>query len=305
MKLTTLWEGTDYEHIIDMLLEYHLSEDRNPELEKSLEPYLTSHFGAFRFKRPKDFKPSAPGLTGKMPQAVLYHATNMGGERWPALEQAFLNRENTYKGLKSDFMRPRTSLFTYLKNLNQPWPEGLELARQLVNSTIFNTDNRRYVNVFSPDIIECLIKYKIHSPQLIQAINNIVRADTPELKKAATDWTALRHEYEIQQGLWLAKRDAWISDKAEVLKQEANSLKADQTGFHDEDEFGSDDVYRNKAYDLFRMGKDKEVRRLKEIKPKEPPYPNVIPDYQTKWSEKTARLAKQYLAMFTNAQGPQ
>ena len=304
MKLTALWEDADYEHIIDMLLEYHLSEDRNPELEKSLEPYLTGNFGSFRSKMPQNFKPSVPGLAGKLPQAVNYHAKNMGGQRWPALEQAFLNRSETYKGFKSDYTRPRTSLFTYLKNLNQPWPEGIELARQLANSAIFNTDGGRYVNVSNPDIIECLIKYEIYSPPLIRSISNIVNRHSPELGKAQADWDVIRNEYEKQHNIWLTKREMWMNDKVAELKQKAEAIKTDQIGFHDEDEFGGDD-YHNQAYDLFHSSRDPVVSKLRASKPAIPPEPDVLPDYQTVWGEKVMKLAKQYLAMFTNVQGPQ
>lgn len=301
MKLSTLWEDADYEHIIDMLLEFHLSEDRNPELEKSLEPYLTGNFGAFRFRKPKDFKPSIAGLAGKLPQAVKYHADNMNGQRWPALEQAFMNRGETYKGFKSDFMRPRMSLCTYLKNLKEPWPEGVELVRQLVNSPIFNTRGQRYVSIFNPDIIECLLKYKIYSPSLVRAISNVVNANTPELQKAADDWTALRHEYEKKHGEWSQQRAMWLNDKAAELRQKAEKI-AVNTAFHDEDEFGGDD-YLYKAHELFQ--KDPTTKKLRESEPKPPPRTDIFPDHNTTWSERTGKLAQQYLVLFTNGQGHQ
>jgi len=166
-----------------------LFEDRNLEFEKSLEPYLTGHFGAYTWKRPKDFKPSIPGIAGKLQQAVRYHMRNFNGERWPALEQAFMNRAVTYQGKPGDNIKPRMSLFTYLDNINEPWPEGIEMAKQVVNAFITGSYSRytgSSLYNMNPAILRFLIKNKIVVPNLIQQIKKIIQYQHDQTKQIDT-----------------------------------------------------------------------------------------------------------------------
>lgn len=107
-----------------------LAEDY-PEMVRQLSaPYRIS-------SSPRQFKKqdSLPGNQvgkGTLSAAVRYHQQHMNGKRWSVLEKAFTDRSATFQGAKGDFIRPRISLFTYLTNLRDPWPEGNRLARQLL-----------------------------------------------------------------------------------------------------------------------------------------------------------------------------
>lgn len=79
--------------------------------------------------------------------AIGYWQRHFNGERWPALEQAFLNRHWTFTGGMSLYNRARTSLFKYLNNLRQPWPEGDKMANRVISSK----NGKRYV-IQSPEI---------------------------------------------------------------------------------------------------------------------------------------------------------
>jgi hypothetical protein len=153
-----------------------LFEARDPELEKNLEPYLKGNFGAYRFRRPKNFVPTIQGMQGKLAQAARYHAREMNGDRWPALEQAFLNRAVTFSGKPSDYLRPRMTLFTYLNNIKTPWPEGEDMAQKFVDSSmaqskLMGVDNR-YMGM-SPDMIAFLIKKQLYKSDVVNAFMNL------------------------------------------------------------------------------------------------------------------------------------
>lgn len=92
--------------------------------------------------------------------AVKYHAKYMKGQRWPELEQAFLYRANTYMGSSlSDYIRPRTSLFTYLNNIKEKWREGEKLADAALKKFLFSViiHNDRYFKL-NNDIYEYIYK---------------------------------------------------------------------------------------------------------------------------------------------------
>ena len=82
-------------------------------------------------------------------RAVAYHRRVMHGQRWPALEQAILNRAVTYQASGQygagggDFAKPRLVLFNYLATIKQPWPEGEQLATNFVTKLLEITKKAR------------------------------------------------------------------------------------------------------------------------------------------------------------------
>lgn len=92
--------------------------------------------------RPRGYVPSIVG-PGDLNRAVSYWVKNFDGERWSALEQAFLNRARSYTGGGGDFVRPRTSIFTYLANLKEPWPEGEALVQKFLGSSGMGTKHAK------------------------------------------------------------------------------------------------------------------------------------------------------------------
>ncbi len=120
---------------------------------------------------------------GTLLKAINHWFDEFNGQRWPALEQAFLMRANNYKSPAGDYTRPRMLLFTYLNNLKEPWPEGDQMANDLINAITFRLDNfrrafpdraqfelhsiGRYINFSNQEFRDYLGK---HAPKLLKRI---------------------------------------------------------------------------------------------------------------------------------------
>ena len=79
-------------------------------------------------------EPNVADVGKHLTQAIHYWSKNFNGERWPALEQAFLNRDFTFQGKLGMYDSARASLFKYLNELKTPWPEGEKMADRTLNS---------------------------------------------------------------------------------------------------------------------------------------------------------------------------
>lgn len=301
-----------------------LFEARDPGLEKTLEPYLQGNFGAYRFKRPRNFVPTMAGMQGKLAQAVRYHAREMNGERWRALEQAFLNRAVTFSGKPSDYMRPRMTLFTYLNNIKEPWPEGEAMAQNIFKepkeqTDEFHTDDKfgnkrshvfdstgimgtriynRYMSMLSPGMLQYLINKKQYIPNLVDAIIKIMQADAEEERKH-------NEEQQSEENVALTdKVKTWKQDYRKWLpgykKRQAAAAAAKGLEFHTDDSFG------NIASPPPPW----------EADPTAPQPPKNKSGYTQTWipsyynlkrrlGKQTVDLMQQYVKMFTNAPGPQ
>ena len=142
-------------------------------------------------------------------KAIAYWQKSFNGERWSTLEQAFLNREWTYRGGKSAENSARTSLFKYLNNLKTPWQEGIQMADRVLAST----NGIAYI-AQSPDVRT----YALSRPRLPELVNRIKEELEVHSKRMVE---------------WKVKHDAW---------EAAQRAKAQQMGsFHDEDTFGYND----------------------------------------------------------------
>lgn len=108
-------------------------------------------------------------------QATQVHKMLFNGKRWPALEHAFLLRKNTYENMGGDFVRPRTTIFEYLGNLREKWPEGERIVNNINDSMLINimgrseTARRYIINNYE-------LRHKIESHFIKMTINGIVRA---------------------------------------------------------------------------------------------------------------------------------
>lgn len=144
--------------------------------------------------------------TTTLNKAIAYWHKSFDGKRWPTLEQAFLNRDWTFKGGMGTYNTARTSLFKYLNNLKEPWPEGEKMANGLLAS---GRNALRYV-ALSPDIRQYV-------------------ASKPERNKGLVDSvTTTLAQYDKEMADWQIKHDAWTA------------AKKPSGDFHDDDEFGSD-----------------------------------------------------------------
>ena len=286
-----------------------LFEARDPELEKTLEPYLRGNFGAYRFKRPRNFVPTMQGMRGKLAQAVRYHAREMNGERWPALEQAFMNRAVTFSGKPGDYIRPRMTLFTYLNNIKEPWPEGEALAQKLFagpkppttdfhaddkfgNKTehVFNTsgvmDTRiynRYMSMLSPGMLQYLIRKNQYIPNLVDAITKILQTDAEQEKKHYEETAELA----TQVKSWKKEYKKWLPGYEK--RKEAGE-------FHSDDTFGGSEPFPWLADPTApQPPKDKYGHHH----PWMPSYYNL----KRRLGKQTVDLMQQYVGMFTNEPG--
>ena len=273
-----------------------LFEARDPQLEKELEPYLQGSFGAYRFRRPKNFKPTMSGMQGKLSQAVRYHAREMNGERWPALEQAFLSRAATYGGKPSDYMRPRMSLFTYLNNIKEPWPEGEAMASKFLDSGMVKKaigpyvggigTYSRYMSALSPSMINYLINKKIYKPELIQAFQQLLYSDTEH----EAEHERMRQAYPI----WKQKYEA------EWLPEWEKKQKTTEGEFHADDTFGSSNT---PPWMQDPTAPQPPIDKWGSIYSYEPNkhYWGLIKRH----GKHAVDLMRQYVDMFTNEPGPQ
>lgn len=115
---------------------------------------LMNKFSAYSWK-PKDAKPVKNAENYDLVKAVTFHELNMKGKRWPELEQAFLHRSNTYTGKGvSDYTRPRKSLFKYLSNINERWPEGDNMATATIKKFVGPYFGRNRYFVFTDDVMQ-------------------------------------------------------------------------------------------------------------------------------------------------------
>ena len=135
-----------------------LFEARDPSYEKEVEPHLQKPIRMFTGKKPADYTPDQNAIPGGLlSKAVRYHEQNFNGARWPALEAAFLNRKRSFTGGGGDYVRPRTTLFRYLKNINEPWPDGEALVAKLEAGTKRGRSGVRHI-MTSPNYVGYLEK---------------------------------------------------------------------------------------------------------------------------------------------------
>ncbi len=107
-------------------------------MKGAFDKELTAPYKAYRWgggpRNPNPHKNTIGQAT--LTRAIGYHKQAFHGRRWPALEQAFLQRANTYSGIKGDYVKPRAMLFRYLNQLVEPWSEGMKLADGFVETLI-------------------------------------------------------------------------------------------------------------------------------------------------------------------------
>lgn len=237
-------------------------EARDPDFEKSIEPYLTAPYKAFRFKPPKDYV-KIPDIAGKLQKAVYYHAREFGGERWTALEQAFLSRKNLYIGKRGDMIRPRVSLFKYLNNVTTPWPEGDQLAMNVLDSNLGSDPrDRRYFNRLNPDVLQYLVRNWIYIPDLYADLKKQVEVRDPKLREKEME------EFKERHAKWQKEHEEWAMKRSEELEK---------MGVHDIDIFGW------------------------KLLPGEPPEPHQPGRYDTLeelYGPMAAKLIPQYVALW-------
>lgn len=138
------------------------SGDLNDLDKTSYDSGLSQKFVAYSSKSGK-----GPQNAGdyNLSKAVNFHELNMKGQRWPELELAFIYRSNTYKAKGvSDYTRPRKSLFKYLNNISERWPEGDDMAAATIKKFsgpyfgktryfTFTNDVMRYVYSKAPHLM--------------------------------------------------------------------------------------------------------------------------------------------------------
>jgi hypothetical protein len=154
--------------------------------------------------RPGDIKPDPNKVeTGvQLNKAIGYWSKNFNGERWPALEQAFLNRDWTFKGNLGLGDSARTSLFKYLNELKTSWPEGQTMADRVLTS-------------------KNAIIYVLRSPEVRKYITK--RPPTPELiKQIKLELT----QHEAQMANYTERYSKWLVAQKPI------------DDFHADDHFG-------------------------------------------------------------------
>lgn len=204
MKLSTLYEA------------------RDPKKEAEWAPILSAPFKSYWTRRKEGEeleklkpKPSEPepefhsddtfgGHTARnypktqnvdsaatLQKAINYWVQNFNGERWPTLEQAFLNRAWTFKGGMSAYNTARSSLFKYLNNLNAEWPEGEAMAAQ----TLSGHRGIEYISGYRtfPEV-ERYVKLRPTIPGLVTRI-----------QKALKDYEARVEDWKIKHAKWEAQ----------------------------------------------------------------------------------------------------
>jgi hypothetical protein len=141
------------------------------ELEKN--PYPSG-------SRPKGYTPSVLD-PGDLNRALSYWLKEFHGERWPALEQAFLNRAKTYTGKRGgDYTRPRLSIFKYLGRIKEPWPEGAAMIKKMMAAGPLGSelwDKHDSYRDVSHQVIEFLIKNKIENQEVTTLVNSLLAAE--------------------------------------------------------------------------------------------------------------------------------
>lgn len=127
--------------------------------------------------RPKGYTPSSVG-PGDLNRAMTYWLKEFHGGRWPALEQAFLNRARSYTGGGGDFVRPRMSVFKYLGNLKEPWPEGAAMIEKMLATGPlgnFLKDNNNSPVVSR--VLQYLIRNRIQIKSVTDTANRLLAAE--------------------------------------------------------------------------------------------------------------------------------
>lgn len=109
-------------------------------------------------------------------QAIGYWSKKFEGERWPALEQAFLNRNWTFKGGRGLYDTARSSLFKYLNELKTPWPQGEEMA-----NTVLSSRNALHYVIRVPEIKKYIQLHPV-IPGLVTQINKVFPPYKDELE---------------------------------------------------------------------------------------------------------------------------
>ena len=156
--------------------------------------------------------PEPNAATGKeLNNAIGYWVKNFNGDRWSALEKAFLNRDWTFKGGVGMYTSARTSLFKYLNNLKESWSEGEKMANQVLSSS----NGLRY---FQHPEVKKYAKSKPLIPGLAQNFKQALHKYDQDVQKWKT----------IEYPKWEQDMKAW---------QTAHSTKTAELGFHDEDDF--------------------------------------------------------------------
>jgi len=142
-------------------------------LRDKLGKQLSKPFSAYSWKKKRSEHKNEAGTT--LSKAVIYHQRHFNGKRWPELEAAFLQRANTYSSPAGDYTRPRMSLFTYMNNLREEWPEGEKLAESLVSFIERNYGKnhkyyKRYINYGNDSFIEFMKRRPNLATRLIRPL---------------------------------------------------------------------------------------------------------------------------------------
>lgn len=116
--------------------------------------------------------------------AISYWSKNFEGKRWPTLEQAFINRDWTFQGGKGMYNTARVSLFKYLNNLKEPWPEGEEMANRVISGPKAVTYLTEY-----PEIL----KYALSKP-INPSIQNAIKQEIERWDGPYRDWLAAQEK---------------------------------------------------------------------------------------------------------------
>jgi len=177
---STIWTGYS-----------HYGPEVDPETKPPINPgdYTTKDYGAmaptvlrhgdvrvplasdpYIHTEPNVAKPGGQHLQ----RAISYWVHNFDGKRWPALERAFINRDWVFKGGMSMYNTARISLFKYLNNLKEPWPEGENMA----NTVLSSRNAVRYITGH-PEILKYALSRPVR-PEIQAAIKNeIDKYDIP------------------------------------------------------------------------------------------------------------------------------
>ena len=219
-----------------------LHEARNPEFEKELEPLITAPFKTYtqrRKEKEQEFHSddtfhsddefghiskavkNVTSTGGALIKAYRYWQKNFNGERWPALEQAFLNRTWTFKGGSSMENSARTSIFDYINNLKESWPEGEKIAVGLLSS------HGALMYHDKPSVM----KYIISRPKIQGLVDRI-----EEKHKALAQWREKWQTQEIPK--YEQDYKNWEQEVKEWERNQIEKQASIGTNFHDEDEFG-------------------------------------------------------------------
>lgn len=187
-------------------------------------------------------------------KSIAYWMKDFKGQRWPALEQAFLNRDWTFKGGRGMYDSARSSLFKYLNNLSGKWPEGEKMADQVLASR----NGLMYVRK-SPDIRK-YVEARPALPSLTTAINAEIKAHEQRMA-----------DYKI-------KHDEWLKSQAPPDEFHADD-RFDRFDYEPQPpnwRYGNEEWFRAYAAGKYKPGPTEEEQfqqRLREIG-EQPPFAN-------------------------------